>query len=319
MSKANRVTYLLISLAIISAVTAAYYLFFVPAFNEYQGIIFPWSQPPALETGWRHFAFWPPIPSTEADPFVTYSFIAPFVITLLGIVVFWIKDRSSRVIFLWALLFIIAITIAQRFSDFGYFFLPAAALLFTAAVIETGLLKKAHRTKETIFVHKLWPLKAIFILLLLVTVMFATACNPPSITYFPIQQEISPSPAVLGRGKLVLEDGCLRLWTGKSYLLIWPPGYSYRTIESDVEVIDEKGDIVARTSQYKKFGGGEVPSIKLLTGSSPPENGRGPYWMVGEVVGNWYIWDSGAGPGIIIVGLVALVCGIAVFLVLRKR
>lgn len=175
--------------------------------------------------------------------------------------------------------------------------------------------------KRPILAHKLWPSKAIFILLLLVTVMFATACTPPSITYFPVQQESgAPSPAALGAGKLVLKDGCLRLeWGGTSHLLIWPHGYDYRISGGNIEVLDENGQVVARTGQYKKFGGGEVPSIKLLTGSSPPENSRGPYWMVGEVVGNWYIWDSGAGPGIIIVGLVALVCGIAVFLVLRKR
>ncbi|MEL7563000.1 hypothetical protein [Dehalogenimonas sp. 4OHTPN] len=133
----SKVTQVLVLLAFVAALAAALYLFFVPAFKGYQGIIFPWSVPPPQITGWQKFAFWPPIPGTTADPFVTFLFVAPVFIASLGLITLWMKEPSARAWVLWGLFFITAITIAPRAFDFGFFFVPVGALLFVAALRET--------------------------------------------------------------------------------------------------------------------------------------------------------------------------------------
>src|SRR5271169_1269010 len=96
-------TPLLLILAELSALAATLYLFFVPAFQKYQGIIFPDSKPPGLETAWRHFAFWPSPPATQPDVFVTYLMVAPPVVIAIASLSLFIGQSNIRVTLLWTL------------------------------------------------------------------------------------------------------------------------------------------------------------------------------------------------------------------------
>lgn len=166
-----------------------------------------------------------------------------------------------------------------------------------------------------------WFPKALFVLLISAIIVFATACTPATVSYFPVQQTAGlPSLTGLNSGKLVLKDGCLRLeWSGTSHLLIWPDRYSYGISGSDVDVLDENGDVVARTGQFKQLGGGEVSSIEAHTGTLPPENYSGPYWLVGGIVGNWYFWDIAALQELGAVVVLVLAIGIAAFWLIKRR
>jgi hypothetical protein len=130
-------TPLLVLLAELSALAATLDLFFVPAFEKYQGIIFPDSKPPGFETGWHHFGFWQPIPSSQSDLFVMYLMIAPPVIIAIAALSLFIGQSNIRVTLLWTLFLIMAITVAPRIFDFGYFFIPATVFLLGAALVET--------------------------------------------------------------------------------------------------------------------------------------------------------------------------------------
>lgn len=148
-----------------------------------------------------------------------------------------------------------------------------------------------------------------------------SACTSPTVAYFPVRQDSGPSPLALNSGKLVLKDGCFRLaWPGSSELLIWPHGYTYRVSGSRIDILNENGAVVAHSGQFIKLGGGEVPSIQYLTGTRPPENCPGPYWLVGEVVGNLYPWDFGAFPALVAIFLIVLVAAtLIVWFIIRRR
>lgn len=129
--------------------------------------------------------------------------------------------------------------------------------------------------------------KLLFSLSLLFVVLFSVSCTSPNITCFPVQKENGVSLLAIATGELIIEDGCLRVKSGDtSSLLIWPYGYSYRISGNKVEVLNEKGEVVARTGQVKKFGGGEVELLLVidLIDASLPENCVGPCWLVGEVL-----------------------------------
>ena len=130
-------------------------------------------------------------------------------------------------------------------------------------------------------------LRVLFPLLLLSTILFTTSCTSPNITYFPVQKEGHLSLLTLMEGKLIVDDGLLRARSGDtSYLLIWPYGYSYRISGSKVEVLNEKGEVAARTGQRYKFGGGSVPSFIDHTGKPSQIPLPAPYFLVGDVVDN---------------------------------
>jgi hypothetical protein len=147
------------------------------------------------------------------------------------------------------------------------------------------------------------------------------ACfSPPSLSYFPTRPAPGPSLLALTSGKIVVEDGCLRLeWDGGSDLLIWPYGFSYRISGNDIQILNEKGEIVARTGDYKQLGGGEVPSLELATGSTPSVNCPGPYWVVSSV-NNLHPWHFGAWPLLLAILVAALmVVAFVVWLIIRRR
>lgn len=84
---------------------------------------------------------------------------------------------------------------------------------------------------------------------------------------------------------------CLYVVTGaadQTILPIWPHGFSYRTAESGLVVLDEAGAPVFRVGSRVAMGGGLVgePSGDAVL----PDNLRervdgcvGPYWIVADV------------------------------------
>ena len=142
----SKLTKILASTAFLLAAAASFYLFFIPAFKEYQGIIFLGSPPPALETGWKHFAFWPPMRDTPADPIVFVCFIAPVIVTAAAALAAWSKHRSVRIMLLWSFWVMLLIPILIFFSEYGgplLYFVPSAVFLLAAALIETIKFKRS--------------------------------------------------------------------------------------------------------------------------------------------------------------------------------
>ena len=140
---------------------------------------------------------------------------------------------------------------------------------------------------------------ALFLVFLLCAVPFSmVGCknNPaPENIYFPVAKEANLQyPSVLGQGRVVLENNCLRLKSSnilgelfdKGDLLIWPYGYSLKTQDNKICVVDENGVIVVKVGDLIKVGGGNV-SLEIAekyTGESIPGNFGGPFWIVSEVV-----------------------------------
>ena len=125
--------------------------------------------------------------------------------------------------------------------------------------------------------------------LLLLALLVVPVVAPPDIQFFPTVAEPGPSMQALNSGFLVNEGGCLRLWYfGESSLLIWPYGYSYRTSWSRIEVLDENGEVIARSGTFVRLAGGETTQRGFntfieKTGQEPPPGCNGPYWVVGGV------------------------------------
>lgn len=74
-----------------------------------------------------------------------------------------------------------------------------------------------------------------FPLVLILSLSFLPACLQQTpvlpVSYFPVRHEPGPSLLLLNYGRLVLDDGLLRLKessSDRSHLLIWPHDYSYR-------------------------------------------------------------------------------------------
>lgn len=123
----------------------------------------------------------------------------------------------------------------------------------------------------------------------------ATACyqNSNGISsrapFFPVQKEGLAQMLISEQGKLVLDNDCLRLKPiiGDSYLLIWPYGYSLQIEGKMMQIINEEGKTVARVGDVIKVGGGPAVSAEIAAIYSAqvlPDNCRGPYWLVSEVI-----------------------------------
>jgi hypothetical protein len=120
----------------------------------------------------------------------------------------------------------------------------------------------------------------------------ARAVRPVSDIFFP--QTIPPKSAenessmmALITGKLILENGCLRLENSvDSRLIIWPGWYSFDVEGEVISVIyTQLATTVARLKLggTVTLGGGEVPYQPNGLLHPIPKNCPGPYWMAGEV------------------------------------
>jgi len=68
-------------------------------------------------------------------------------------------------------------------------------------------------------------------------------------------------------------------------LLIWPSDYGYRESRGTVEVLDERGQVVARVGDHIEVGGGETKSLAHAAAEGVVRKVcPGPYWVVGEGV-----------------------------------
>lgn len=90
-------------------------------------------------------------------------------------------------------------------------------------------------------------------------------------------------PGVL-TGQLIVVDDCLRVTTddGKSYLIVWPPGYTLDAAPM-VRVLNAEGQVVARIGvgiETRLAGGAKETLGRDLPGRCP-----GPYWIVEEEAG----------------------------------
>ncbi len=106
--------------------------------------------------------------------------------------------------------------------------------------------------------------------------------------FFPTQKNYTEHTMLaLLEGKLVLEDGCLRV---DNYLLLWPHGLSISTDGKVIQIIDNTGKPIARVGDNIKLsgGGGEMPREIIANYSTelPIDRCSGPYWIVGEVLTN---------------------------------
>lgn len=142
----------------------------------------------------------------------------------------------------------------------------------------------------------------IFLCMLAAVLSAAVACNDNSTSissstssstpFFPVQKAGLGRMEALLEGKLVLDNGCLRVkYFDDNYLLIWPYGFSLRTKGKEIQVVDSDGQVVARVGDKITVGGGEVPGEGVkefieesITGQPLPDNCTGPYWIVGVVV-----------------------------------
>lgn len=91
----------------------------------------------------------------------------------------------------------------------------------------------------------------------------------------------------LVEGRLVQEDGCLRVETpsGASYLVLWPPRAELR--EEPRRVVDPETGATAEVGEPIRLSGGEVtlrPFVLERLESPPPVRCRGPYWLAGQIL-----------------------------------
>ncbi|MBI5839478.1 MAG: hypothetical protein HZB19_05195 [Chloroflexi bacterium] len=118
----------------------------------------------------------------------------------------------------------------------------------------------------------------------------APATTPTSrsslVTSFP--QIINTPPAYLEArftGELVLNNGCLRVKDsdGFSVLLIWRPGFSTRTEQGVVQIVDSTGQVTASVGDFVEVGGGFDSNPTSYGLAEPlPKDCPGSYWLVGE-------------------------------------
>ena len=110
--------------------------------------------------------------------------------------------------------------------------------------------------------------------------------------FLPKQPPTASSMAALMEGELIEVDGCLRITDGyyeAGFLIIWPYDVDIQVTESDIELLNGAGQVVARTGEPLRLGGGAMESPvaqanfdKLIPGL-PLAGCPGPYWVAGEL------------------------------------
>ena len=106
--------------------------------------------------------------------------------------------------------------------------------------------------------------------------------------HFPQVRKDGDIPDAQIEGKLVLEDGCLRVTrpSGYGHLLIWPQRVRLSVDGGDILIIGDEG-VLFSVGDDIRIGGGEVPlyHVQTLVEQSIPEECLGPYWLVGDIPG----------------------------------
>ena len=89
------------------------------------------------------------------------------------------------------------------------------------------------------------------------------------------------------KGDLVLVNDCLRVNVidGKSFLLIWHPGFSITIDQETVQVVDSTGQVAALEGDFVAVGGGGDENPTWMGLAEPlPDDCPGPYFIVGESI-----------------------------------
>ena len=112
--------------------------------------------------------------------------------------------------------------------------------------------------------------------------------NSSTPSFFPVQRAGPSQMDGLFKGRLELNNGCLRV---DKYLIIWPHGFSLRTKGEEIQVIDSNDQVVARVGEKITIGGGEIPGEgakelieESIVDQPLPDNCTGPYWIVSNVI-----------------------------------
>lgn len=127
------------------------------------------------------------------------------------------------------------------------------------------------------------------------THLMPTARNTMGI-FFP-QQAPMPGRSVASgalTGRLTAVDGCLRVYRKEgntSYLVVWPPDVTLRVENSDIQILNVAGRVLARVGDDISIGGGAIPTLADLKAIAqpiqqfPPDACPGPYWLASEARG----------------------------------
>jgi hypothetical protein len=113
--------------------------------------------------------------------------------------------------------------------------------------------------------------------------------KPPMIPengqYFPTQTEIPKAFfAALTQGELVRDElGYLRV---NGALMLWQFGFSCVIEGDNTWMVDDHGNKVLNVGDFVKIGGGEISKTQAqqAIGELLPENCKGPYYLVSEIV-----------------------------------
>lgn len=88
-------------------------------------------------------------------------------------------------------------------------------------------------------------------------------------------------------GQLVQDGPCLRVLAGReSYLIIWPPSSSARTVAGKFEIVDQRtGGVAVLGDRVSVVGGIEtLDGLERVTlSNSIPGECQGPYWLAGSI------------------------------------
>ena len=138
--------------------------------------------------------------------------------------------------------------------------------------------------------------RLVFLLILAVLLITAVSCSNNSsdissgISFFTVWEPVREQMLAELQGKLVLENGCLRIIDdyNTSYLIIWPYGFSLRRDGEEIQIINDRGQIVAHVGDYIYVSGGEQKARehieKDVVKQQLPDDCQGPYWIVGEFI-----------------------------------
>ncbi len=102
-----------------------------------------------------------------------------------------------------------------------------------------------------------------------------------------VQGETRAYPTAEIQGELVLISGCLRIDVDEqqSRLMIWPDRFSFRASSTGVEILDARGQVVARVGGRVSLGGGEAIAFsKVDILPNYVDKCAGPYWIASEEV-----------------------------------
>ena len=151
--------------------------------------------------------------------------------------------------------------------------------------------KPAQRKRRIVYL--LIPLAVVIALLFSVFNPFYLFGN---VEYFPVKTEPANASMLLSvQGELIIQNGYIRIvpfafgvvpYPIKTYLLLWPNGYSWQKSGPRVEILDGNGQVVARIGDIVNLAGGEWPESTVNTAFYPhlPEDNLGPFWVVGSII-----------------------------------